>query len=220
MGVWNSSDNARFVDIEGGINAARTVILPRGNGFAISSTTGTIAAALSASSSIFAMRLSPTSSVNAFIERIRIEFTTIAAFTTPVTAGRRLSVFRGSGAGTSGGTTLSSAGGILPKRATSNTSQFTTANGGIISIASTGALTVTGITFESVPLAEFGLVHVGNAGNYREVIYEYGGGLVQPIQLTPGQLIAVRNPAAMDAAGTWQASVSIDWHEAPSLEWS
>jgi len=220
MAVVNSSDGARFLDIEGGINAARTVVLSRGNGFSVSSTTGTIAAALTANSSVFAMRLSPTSGVNAFIERIRIEFTTIVAFTTPVTAGRRLGVFRGSGAASSGGTALDGAGAILPKRGPSDTSQFTAANGGSVRISTSGGLTVTGITYESVALAEFGLVHVGAAGGYREVIYEYGGGTVQPIQLTPGQLLAVRNPAAMDAAGTWQMSASVDWNEAPQLIWS
>lgn len=220
MTTINSSDGLRFLDIEGGINAARNVLVNRGNGFSLASTTGTIAATLGAGSSTFAMRLSPTSSVNAFIERIRIEFTTIVAFTTPVTAGRRLAVFRGSGAATSGGTDLGGAGTILPKRGTADTSQFTTANGGSARISTTAGLTVTGITFESVALAEFGLVHVGNAGNYREVIYEFGGGHVQPIQLTAGQLLAIRNPAAMDAGGTWQMSVSVDWHEAPALVWS
>ncbi len=219
MTTLNSADQLRFQEVES-IGAGRQVVVSRGNGFALSATSGTIGATLGANSSIFAMRLSPTSTVNAFIERIRIEVVTIVAFTTPVTAGRRLALFRGSGAAASGGTTLSGAGSILPKRGTADTSQFTTANSGDARIATTGALTITGITYETVALAEFGLVHVGNAGNFREVIYDFGGGQAQPIQLTAGQLIAVRNPAAMDAAGTFQITVSVDWHEAPALVWS
>lgn len=40
----------------------------------------------------------------------------------------------------------------------------------------------------------------------------------QPIQLDPGQAILVRNPTAMDAAGTWQLAVAVDWYEAPILD--
>lgn len=39
-----------------------------------------------------------------------------------------------------------------------------------------------------------------------------------PIILEPGQLIAIRNPVVMDAAGTFQVSVAVDWHEAFALD--
>ena len=34
-----------------------------------------------------------------------------------------------------------------------------------------------------------------------------------PIILQPGQLLAVRAPVAMDAAGTWQFSITADYYE-------
>ena len=65
------------------------------------------------------------------------------------------------------------------------------------------------------------LVHVGAAGGYREAVYEYGAAASQPIQLDPGQLLAIRNgTAAFDAAGTWQLAVIVDWYEAPLMDYT
>lgn len=183
----------------------------RGTAFAVSSVTGTIAAALGANSSVFAMRFDPSAgNKKAYIERIRVGFTTIVAFTTPVTAGRRLAVYRGSGAAASGGTAITT---VAKKHSVSADSEFETAQGGDIRIASTGALTATGITFESNEFATIPLVHVGAAGNFYETILEFNAHESAPIVLDPGQLIAIRNPAAMDAAGTWQMAIRVDWYE-------
>lgn len=182
----------------------------RGDAFSVSNITGTIAAALAANSSIFAMRLDPGSAKKAYIERIRIAYTCLVAFTTPLTAGRRLAVYRGSGAATSGGTAIST---VAKKHSISAGSEFETAQGGDVRIASTGALTVTGITFEANEFATFPLVHVGNAGNFFEAVFEFNTNESAPIVLEPGQLMAIRNPAAMDAAGTWQATIRVDWYE-------
>jgi hypothetical protein len=205
-----------IVEADDGVDALRTTVVSRGFGYCVANLTGTIAAALGANSSVFAMRLDPGTSRRAFIERIRLQFTTIVAFTTPITAGRRLALFRGSGAASSGGTSIATA---VPKHTTADTSEFNVANGGDIRIATTGALTVTGITFESDPLRLLSLVHVGAAGAYIEQSWEFRSGEAQPIQLDPGQLLAIRNPVAMDAAGTWQLSVNAEWHEAPALDW-
>ncbi len=178
--------------------------------YAIAEITGTIAAALAANSSVFAMRLDPgAGAVKAVIESIRVRFTTIVAFTTPVTAGRRLALFRGSGAAASGGTAVTVA---TPKDTVYPASEFDTASGGDIRIASTGALTVTGITFEAAPFAVMPLVHVGAAGGFVEYVYEFDV-RNHPLELNAGQLIAIRNPAAMDAAGTWQLAVEVNWRE-------
>ena len=219
MAVLQDPTNATYLaNVEPGVGGLRVSPVPRGYGFTVAATTGTIAAALDANSSVFAMRLDPGTTKRAFIERIRLEFTTIVAFTTPVTAGRRLALFRGSGAAASGGTAIAAP---VPKSSSaSGVSEFGTAVGGDVRIASTGALTVTGITFETNPIDEFSLVHVGAAGAYREAIYEYGSSVCQPIQLDPGQLLAIRNPVAMDAAGTWQLAVNIDWFEAPLLTYT
>lgn len=190
----------------------RTSLIPRGNAYSVSSVTGTIGAALAANASVFAMRLDPGSAVLAYIERIRIMYTTIVAYTTPVTAGRRLALFRGSLAAASGGTAL----GAVAKDSTSSPSECDAAQGGDIRISTTAALTVTGITFEANPIRTMTLVHVGAAGAFVEELWEFHASENAPVVLQPGQLIAVRNPAAMDAAGTWQAGINVDWHEAVS----
>lgn len=186
-----------------------------GDGFSVAATTGTMAAALGLNSSVFAMRLDPGSAVNAFIYRVRLEFTCIVAFTTPITAGRRLELYRGSGAAASGGTAITTA---TPKRTSASNSEFNNALGGDIRIASTTALTVTGITYETVPIRSMGLVHVGAAGAFTERIWEFApSDAGAPVQLEAGQLLAIRNPVAMDAAGTWQLTVNVDWTEAPAI---
>lgn len=187
--------------------AQRVSIVPRAASYAATGPTGTIAAALAANSSVFTMRSDPAAgaSYKIYIARIRVEFTTIVAFTTPITAARRLALFRGSGATPSGGTALT----VVKKDTADGASKVIDAR-----IATTGALTVTGVTFETAPIREMMLVHVGAAGAYTDRVWEFnstdaGGELV----LNQGELLAVRNPAAMDAAGTFQLEVLVDWFE-------
>lgn len=197
--------------LNGENNAAFAIAKSPGVGYGVTGVTGTIAAALAANSSIFAMRLSPATTKKAYIQKIRVDFTTIVAFTTPITAGRRLAIFRGAGAAASGGTAI--AGANAQKSTTYADSQFTASNGGDIRIASTGLLTVTGITFETDPFKMLPLSHVGNAGAFIERVWEFHENESEPLILQPGQLIAIRNPAAMDAAGTWQLNVQVEWYE-------
>jgi hypothetical protein len=185
----------------------------RGTAFSVSNVTGTIAAALAANSSLFAMRLDAgAGNKDAFIERVRISFTTLVAFTVPLTAGRRLAVYRGSNAGVamSGGTAITT---VAKKHSLSPDSEFELAQGGDIRIATTGALTVGGAIFETNEFATMSLVHVGNAGNFMESVFEFNASEGSPIVLEPGQILAIRNPVAMDAAGTFQVSVRVDWYE-------
>lgn len=191
--------------------ASRSVIVPRGQQFIVSEITGTVAAALGGNSSVFLMRLDAGSSLRAFVDRVVLRYSTIVAYTTPVTAGRRLALFRGTSVvNASGGTAVAT---VAPKSTGFSASEFDAASGGDVRIASTGALTVTGFTFETSPLAVMTLVHVGAAGAYAEATFAFDS----PIQLEPGQSLAVRNPAAMDAAGTWQLGVEVHWREAAQL---
>lgn len=184
----------------------------RGNGYSTSAVTGTMAAALAANSSIFAMRLDVgAGDIRAYIERVRIQFTTIVAFTVPVTAGRRLALFRGSGNNTAGGTAITTM--VKKNSATSPLSEFDTAQGGDVRISATSALTVTGITYEAEPIAIMQLVHVGAVGGFYEWIFEFNANGSAPLVLQPGQLLALRNPQVMDAGGTWQACIKVDWYE-------
>jgi hypothetical protein len=194
--------------------ASLVSVVPNGVGFGVSGISGTLAAALAANSAVFAMRLDPSSVEVAYIDRIRIQYTTIVAYTTPITAGRRLAVFRGSGAAATAGTAIA----VAPPKHTAfgSPSEFNTAQGGDIRISATAALTVTGITFEAEPLVTMPLVHVGAAGAFTESIFEFSSHESAELVLEPGQVLAIRCPQAMDAAGTWQLGVNVQWREAPA----
>jgi len=82
-----------------------------------------------------------------------------------------------------------------------------------VRISTTGALTITGITYETVYFAEMTLIHVGTAGAFYEATYEFSV-RNHPIELNAGQLLAVAvGASAMDAAGTWSLGVEVNWHE-------
>lgn len=211
MALIQSGASSSLLTVDATSKAAYTAIVGRGLCYSIGAVTGTIAAALGANSAVFAMRVDPGSAVKAYIERLALQYTTIVAYTTPITAGRRLAIFRGSGAAASGGTALAT---IAAKDSTGAVSEVAAASGGDARIATTGALTVTGITFEADPIAILTLTHVGAAGGYIERIFEFHATENGPIILQPGQVLAVRNPAAMDAAGTWQLGVNAMWCEA------
>jgi hypothetical protein len=192
-------------------NAALVSLVQLGHAYAVASNTNTISAALGANSCLFAMRLDPSAgSITARIERIRVSYTCLVAFTVPLTAGRRLALYRGSGAATTGGAAIAT---VAKKDSTSPASEFENAQGGDVRIATTGALGVTGVTFEANEFAQMPLAHLGAAGNFMEQVFEFSASESAPIILQPGQLIAIRNPQAMDAAGTWQMAVRVDWHE-------
>jgi hypothetical protein len=203
-----TSNNGAEVNVDGSLQV--TQISGSGPHYALSTKTGTIAAAAAAGATVFAMRLSPTAATKkAYIHRIRLRWTTIVAFTTPITQTRSLVVTRGSGAAASGGTAVST----TKKDSTYTASQFEVANGGSVQVSTTGALTVTGITFEVSNLAEYSLIQVGAAGAFYEVVEELQL-TAHPIELSAGELLAIRvGPSAMDAAGTWSLNVQVDWRE-------
>lgn len=199
-------------NLDGEHNAAYTITKSPGEGYGFTSITGTIAAALAANSSVFSMRLSDATTKKAYIQKVRVDFTTIVAFTVPITAGRRLAIYRGASlVNPSGGTAIAAANAY--KATTYAGSKFTAANSGDIRIATTGALTVTGITYETDPFKMLPLTHVGAAGAFIERVWEFHENESEPLILQPSQSLAIRNPVAMDAAGTWQLGVQVEWYE-------
>lgn len=195
-------------------NSLYVTEIPGGDpSFTVASKTGVIGAAVAAGAAVFAMRLDPgAGTTKAYIETIKIRYSTIVAFTTPVTATRSLVITRGSGAAPSGGTAIATA---APKDTLYPASEFDAASGGDIRIATTGALTVTGITWGD-NIAEIPLIHVGAAGGFYEHTYEFSV-RNHPLELNPGQLLGIRvGASAMDAAGTWVLGVEIAWREGPS----
>jgi hypothetical protein len=200
--------NTAKVNTDGSVQVVD--IPPSGSHYTVAVKTGTIAAATAANAAVFAMRLDPGSPNLAYIDMVKLRFTTIVAFTTPVTQTRSIALVRGSGAAASGGTAIAA---VAKKDTDYGASEFDAASGGDVRIATTAALTVTGITFETVNLGELTLAHVGAAGNFYEHTYEFSL-RNHPIELRPGQLLAVRvGPSAMDAAGTWSLGVEVAWRE-------
>lgn len=182
--------------------------------FTLHGVSGVIAAAAAANSVFFAMRNSATASSTTqmiHIPKLRIAYTTIVAYTVPVTAGRRLELIKITSATGpySGGTSFTTA----TKKVTAGiTSTLDTTPGGDIRIAAAGALTVpTTTTFETNAISSMTLSHVGGAGGFYErdmiLMMAYSQ---QPIELGAGEMLVLRNPIAMDAGGTWQFEIDAD----------
>lgn len=199
-----------------GQNAQRVLNVQRGHGYALANQTGTMAAALAQDAIVFALRADTTASsvTGVYIERLRLAFQAIVAFTTPITAGRRLGIYRATnpGAEVSGGTDVKAT--IRKKDGTAPASTVATAL-----IATTAALTAGGLVREASPLALLDLVSVGAAGARLESTYELAATTgPQEWCLNPGEYIVISNPAAMDAAGTWQLTINeLAWYESTRM---
>ena len=195
-----------------GLPAQRTLNVHRGNGFALATQSGTIAAALAQDALVFALRADTTanSAVGVYVDRLRLAFQTIAAFTTPITAGRRLGIYRAANAGAevSGGTDVKST--IRKKDSLSAAS-----TAALALIATTAGLTAGGLAREAAPLAHLDLVSIGAAGARQEHIFELASTKPQEWCLNPGEYLVISNPVAMDAGGTWQLTLGeLSWYEA------
>jgi hypothetical protein len=203
-----AGSNVAKVNTEGSVQVA--IIPPSGNFYVLAAKTGTIAAAAAAGAAVFAARLNPGYGGKTYIDRIKLRWTTVVAFTTPITQTRSLVITRGTGAAASGGTALVAA----KKDSVYGASQMDASLGGAINIATTAALTVTGITFETVNLSEITLAHVGAAGAYYEELIDLTQSRGHPLEINPGEVIAVRvGGSAMDAAGTWSLGVEVSWRD-------
>jgi hypothetical protein len=163
----------------------------RGQSFA--GFTGTMAAALAAGSTVLAVRYPAAATLAGMLKWMHLHWTCIAAFTTPVTAGRRLSLRRGSGGNPSGGTDLD-----FVRDQSAGTELLWTGQ-----VATTGALTMTGVTYETPTRARLMLSQAGAAGADYDEIWTFD----DPFILVPGELFGIVAPATMDAGGTWQLSV-------------
>lgn len=204
---WTNSTGVE-VNSEGSLYTVD--VSPTGSNYAVAAKTGIIGAAAAAGAAVFAMRLDPGYSGKAWIESIRLRWTTIVAFTTPITATRSLVVTRGSGAAAAGGTAIAS---NTKKNTSYPASQFDVAEGGDTRIATTGALTVNGITWESTNFGELTLAQAGAAGAFYEAVYEFSV-RNHEIELNPGQVLGIRvGPSAMGAVGTWVLGVEVNWRE-------
>lgn len=192
----------------------RVINQPVGEAYVSGGQTTTMAAALASLATVWLMRMATgAGSRIARIDRLRLHYTTIIAYTTPLTVGRRLAVFRGTSSSpvTSGGAALDP---NPPKELTYGASSFDSASGGDVRIATTAALVTTNVTFETIPMKVMPLAHVGTAGASYEVVFDFNE---HPCILRAGQVLAVRAGALFDAAGTWQLAVNSEWREETPL---
>lgn len=185
-----------------------------GRRYSLALQSGIMAAALAANSPVFAMKLSTDADVRARIDRLRLMWTTITAFTVPVTAGRRLELIRATGVSAdSGGTDIVDIG---KRFARDDVSKFDdSVAGSFVRMATTGTLTLTAPTFESHPMIVMPLSHVGAAGGFLDVEHRFMPTEGNELVVSPGESLVLRNPVVMDAAGTWQLTVLADWREVP-----
>lgn len=194
----------------------RVIPSQRGYGYSVAGQSGIIAAALGANNVVFAMRCGaqavaadtdPNNQKQAVLTRLRFAFTTITAFTTPVTAGRRLALHRASNAGAE----------ISAQTALVQVKKDSRAPASIVTpirIANTAGITLGGLTLETDPIAVFDLTHAGAAGARAEFELTRAQLGANPEAINPGQYLAIQNPQAMDAAGTWHLTIiDCEWHE-------
>jgi hypothetical protein len=212
MAIQIAGTNGISVQADDYNDSLRVSAVPRGDGYSLAIVTAVLGPATAANSCHFAMRLNPGSTKNAYVTQFRVQWCTTTVFTTAVTAGRRLSLYRGSGAAAATGTAFTA---MAKMNTGSAASQFDSASSGDVRMMATGAtgLTVVGITFETQEIESFQLAGLGAAGASFSFERRYDGAGSSPIVLLPGQLLALRNPAAMDAAGVYQLGIDVEWYE-------
>lgn len=194
----------------------RVIQSQRGYGYGLCGQSGIIAAALAQDTVVFATKCAaqavaagtdPNDQKQVVLARLRLAFTTLTAFTAPIAAARRFTLHRASNAGAeiSAGTLL-----VPVKRDSRAPASIMTPT----RIGTTGGITVGGLTLETDPLAVFDLSHIGASGGRAEFDLVRGSLGFNPEALNAGQYLAIKNPVAMDAAGTLQLTIiDLEWHE-------
>lgn len=188
-----------------------------GNGWTAAATTGTMVPSIATTGNIFTMRAYTASTMAALVNRIRVQYTTITAFGTPVTAGRRLALYRfAQPAGASNGNPSANNTNIVPigLNPADTSSIFTqasaTPNFGSMDIATTDVMTVgSNMTVAATPLRVLNLTHAGAAGGNAEADWVF----TVPVFLPAGYGLVIRPGANFEATGTWHLNLSIDWTE-------
>lgn len=178
---------------------------------------GAIAAGVTANSVLFGMQCTDNTSNwvrAAYIQRVRIQYTCLVSFTTPITVGRGLSIGSISSTTMSGGTLVRA----RPKGANNSNIESTFANQA--RIASTGALTGP----VGAPGFEYGyasLAALGNAGDKATFEWTFSDDTA-PIAVSSGGGVSasVANfgvfvPQTFDAAGQFELVVEVDTCELP-----
>lgn len=174
------------------------------NGCKFSASTGVMAAGLAADAAAFTLRYPDTGTKLWALQWLHVHVSCLTAFTTPVTAGRRLHLVRSTDvdAAASGGAAVD---------VVRNDSRYTTETLPVGRIATTAALTTTGIIFDTAAAARLALSQVGASGADYDEVWTFD----DPLILIPGQTVAITAGALFDAGGTWQATIKGGGAELP-----
>jgi hypothetical protein len=181
-----------------------------GTRYTMAAITGTMAAALAQDSVVWAMRAAPNpasgpKTLPIQVDGLYLAFTTIVAFTTAVTAGRRLGIYKGTVASPTGGAA------IVPVAKRTNDAGADNGLEASPRISTTATLTVGSFVRAADPVGLLDLTAFGAAGARAEKYWPFLDSVEGPVILEPGELLVVSNPVAMDAAGTWQLLVEADY---------
>lgn len=217
MAIIEGGASGLLADVDG-INskALNVVVKPKevAGAYRAGGMSGIIAAG-TAAGLLFNMRNGPTTNTKrCFITRITLTATVVTAPT--AAAALAFEIVRTSAANTSGGTTLT----IFNKK-TYNTSAASAvtnggAEGGDLRIATTGGLTTTGVTIDTLssPVLLMNCTTTTPAiGSRYEYTIENDAGFEHMIELAPGEGLAVRNTATTPTSLTFTLGVQVAWHE-------
>ncbi len=198
--LQSASTPLTMMEVDSYAKTGRLSLWPAGKPVSVSGSTGTMAAALGANSLVFAARVSELATGHVLVTRVRIQWTCLLAFTTAVTAGRRIAVRRAAvpAALAASGTVLTA---VLHN---SSDPAVITSD---VRIATTAGLTATGVTVEASDLAQIPLAGFGSIGSFQDMVVDLSA---NPIRLGPGEALVLTNPVAMDVVGTWQLAVHLN----------
>ena len=186
----------------------------KGDAYAISSVSGLFTSGQAINGCQFAMRSSPAAKRNVYITHLRVQWCVTVAFATAVTAGRRLEVYRGSGAAASAGTALATPGAATPIFSPPSVRPAW----GDIRIAAATTLTVTGITFETQPIEGFQTAGWGAAAAYVALneLRQPGSSPIIPASWRAYCCAQCASHGCINgsAVANWQIGVEVEWHEA------
>lgn len=182
-----------------------------------SSVSGVIAAGAASGSILWFQRVPLAAGVGArnplVIERLRVRYTCITSFTTPVTAGRGIGFClidaRPSVAGAGRSNLLRKQNLLSLGAGSGNDGEVRII--GTTPFAPTGAAPSVADVFASLPLSG-----LGTSGNSVDREWEWNTGSAAMASVIPGAYLALITTAAMDAAGTFELCVESDIQGLPT----
>lgn len=188
------------------LQLARTTFGVALDSFVSTASSGVIAAATPARSVLWAWNLATLSlPFPIVIERLRLKYTCLTAFTTPVTAGRQLAFG-----------TIAALGATVTgnNRSCVRKSSLAAANTQLPIVANTGPVTADLVDLDTL-FARLSIAGAGASGNTVERTWEWNTGSAGMLAALADSILVLTNPVAMDAAGTFEVTVEADVASVP-----